>query len=391
MTDGDFDVAMSGVTVRGDRLARFPMTPAVARAAAVLVVKARDPSPAPVGQSPVPESPHALRAATRRPPPLPGRFAPRALRVRSELPVAQRGELPARSAPPRTVAVNRGGHLERVARSALPSDEIRAVDDNASLDDLLARGEVDAVVTDTLELRSFGSGFAVAAVLAHDRKAYWARDDDLARDLGDWLAAREADGTMARLRERSLGPAASPRRPATLGAGAARAADLVARRLALMPFVAETKRARGLPVEVPAREAEVERRLVDGATAAGLAERPYLELVRAQIDAAKAIQRAVLASPAAAAAPPPFDLATELRPAIDRIDLDLQRELARSAPLGASVGDLLAALRTDAALPGLGDAELRRLARALSQQSAAPCEAKAEEGRQARKRSPPRP
>jgi len=313
---GDFDVAMSGVTVRGDRLARFPMTPAVARAAAVLVVRAPD----------------------RR-----------------------------RRGPPARVAVNRGGHLERVARGApaLKGAEIRAVDDNTSLDELLARGEVDGVVTDTLELRSFGPGFEVAEVLARDRKAYWVRDDELAQDLGDWLVAREADGTLPRLRAELLDPSAAP----TLPAGDARSVDLVARRLALMPFVAAAKRARGLPVDAPAREAEIEQRLLASARAAGLAESPYLELVRAQIDAAKSIQRRVLAEPADAT-PPAFDLETELRPAIDRIDLDLQRELARSAPLAASESALLEALRSDAPIPGLGDEDLRRLARALSQQRA---------------------
>jgi chorismate mutase-like protein len=237
------------------------------------------------------------------------------------------------------------------------------VDDNTSLDEVLVRGEVDAVVTDTLELRSFGEGFAVAAVLARDRKAYWVREDDLARDLADWLVLREADGTLPRLRARLLDPAAAP----TLAAGEARTVDLVARRLALMPLVAAAKRARGLPIDAPAREAEVERRLLAGAREAGLSEQPYLELVRAQIDAAKAIQRAVFAAPAKAATPQ-CDLDTELRPAIDRIDLELQRELARSAPLAASEGALLEALRSDGAVPGIGEQELRRLARALSHQ-----------------------
>jgi chorismate mutase len=271
----------------------------------------------------------------------------------------------AREAPLARVAVNRGGHLETVARSALRGVEIQAVDDNTILDELLTRGEVDAVVTDTQELRSFGPGFAVAEVLARDRKAYWVRDDDLARDLGDWLVRRETDGSLPRLRARLLDGSADP---APLAAADARVVDLVARRLALMPLVAAAKRVRSLPVDAPAREAELEQRRVAGARAAGLAERPYLELVRAQIDAAKAIQREALATPVPRGAPAPLDLETELRPAIDRIDLDLERELSRSAPLAASEEPLLEALRSDAVVPGLREAHLRRLAAALSRQ-----------------------
>src|SRR5262249_8612637 len=122
---GDFDVAMSGVTVRGDRLAVAPMTAAVARASAVLVV---------------PRSPRGRRGADR---------------------------------PDFVVAVNRGGHLERVARARLPRAKIVAVDDNRALPAMLRSGEVDGVVTDSLELQSFTAhgepAPRVAMVLAEDR------------------------------------------------------------------------------------------------------------------------------------------------------------------------------------------------------------------------------
>jgi len=328
---GDFDVVMSGVTVRGDRVALAPMTQAVARASAVLVVP-------------------ATRTA----------------------PIAADGA----SA---TVAVNRGGHLERVARTQLPGASIVTLDDNRSLPAVLAAGRVDGVVTDSLELASFsahgGVEPRVARVLSQDRKAYWVSPSDpaLAASLDDWLAAREADGTLARLRTEHLGGAGDPAPGGPRTAAARRVVDLVARRLLLMPEVAEAKRAARLPVEVPGREGDVYERARAAAVRDGLAVEPYLELVRAQVEAAKAVQRAVLAGPAPAGAGTPGApapgrerLDTVLRPAIDRLDASIRRALVESAPLGVSVADLAAALAEDAPVPGFDAAEADRLAAALA-------------------------
>ncbi|MFM7734553.1 MAG: substrate-binding periplasmic protein, partial [Alphaproteobacteria bacterium] len=136
LENGDFDVAMSGVTVRGDRLARSPMSSAVARTEAVLVTRAGAP-----------------------------RFDP------------------SKGGAGLVVAVNRGGHMERVARASLPRADIRPNDDNRSLADLLARGAVDAVVVDAAELASFypdpeGQMPPIAAVLSRDRKAWWVSRKD---------------------------------------------------------------------------------------------------------------------------------------------------------------------------------------------------------------------
>src|SRR5581483_2884744 len=126
------------------------------------------------------------------------------------------------------------------------------------------------------ELRRAGdvSGGCVAAVLSRDRKAYWVdpRDAELARDLDAWLAEREADGLLPAVRARyGLEPAAGGA-DALLSPAPARVADLVGRRLLLMPLVAEAKRARGAQVEDLGREAVVERRAADAACAA--ASRP---------------------------------------------------------------------------------------------------------------------
>ncbi len=215
---GDFDVAMSGVTVRPERLVTGRFTSAVARAPAVLVARRGAPSP-------------------------------------------------------RRVGVNRGGHLERLARAALPDVELVTVEGNR-LPALLASGGVDGLVTDALELGTLGStDLVVVRPLSDDRKAYFLPVEAraLAEELDGWIAMREADGTLPGLRARLLGDGAPSPPPASL----ARVVDLVARRLMLMPAVAASKRAAGLPIADTARETDVERRAVERAHAAGLAAEPF--------------------------------------------------------------------------------------------------------------------
>jgi cyclohexadienyl dehydratase len=367
---GDFDVAMSGITVRGDRLARAPMTAAVAYADAVLVV---------------------------------------------------RGERPVRSVPPEgdglVVGVNRGGHLERLARARLPKARLVPVDDNRRLGALLRGGEVDAVVSDSVEVAVLGTDddgahdktpLAIAAVLERDRKAYWITPGEpaLADDLDAWLREQEASGALEALRSRyGIAPwprdsgaidwtgatngGAKERRIAELelSPAAARVADLLARRLMLMPAVAEAKRAAKLAIADPAREAAVESKARASAIDFGLAPAPYGALVRAEIEAAKRVQQVVLAnqpvrgpspssagaltpapSPASGDRPiapsPPPDLQRELRPAIDRIDAALRDELVRSAPIEARISTLAAMIRAWAQVPGLDEAGARTVAEA---------------------------
>lgn len=326
----ELDVAMSGVTVRGDRLARAPMTATVARASAILLV-----------------------------------------------PASRGGDVPA-DGRGLTVAVNRGGHLERVARARLPRASLRLVDDNRALPDLLSSGLVDGVVTDTLEAATFAGSPAapprVALVLSRDRKAYWVApgNEALADDLDAWLAARSADGTIDALRGRFFAAAAAP--TDELPATSARVVDLIARRLLLMPEVAAAKRIAGLPIEVPAREAEVLDRARAAGEQAGLAAEPYVAFVREQMEVAKVVQRAVLAlhggdatsvDPAAVAVAR-ARLDGELRPAIDRLDGQIRAALALRAPLGGSAGALAAGLLADAPVPGFDAVQARRLADALA-------------------------
>ena len=217
----EVDVVMSGVTVRADRLLEGRFTSAVARDEAVLV--GRRGAPAPVH-----------------------------------------------------VAVNRGGHLERLARARLPGARLELVDDNRRLRALLDAGTVDGIVTDTLELHAIApdaasAGLVVVTALSDDRKAYFLPADaaSLASDLDAWLLTREADGWLPALRARLLGDGTPEPQPAAV----ARVTDLLARRLMVMPAVAAAKRASGLGVVDAGREAEVEARAVARATAAGLARR----------------------------------------------------------------------------------------------------------------------
>ncbi|TMA82385.1 MAG: transporter substrate-binding domain-containing protein [Deltaproteobacteria bacterium] len=254
---GDFDVVMSGVTVRADRLVTGIMTATVARADAVLAVAAR--------ASTVDSAATAGRGAAAQPP---AGF----------------------DRPARTVAVNRGGHLEQVAHARFPHARIVAVDDNTALPAMLARGDADAIVTDTLELAAFDAAcaaapcFRVAARLARDRKAYWLPPGKgaLATDLDGWLLERERSGWLPALRARVLravatgalnaspashdgnsaprdGDAAPDASVAPLDAATASLVEDVRRRLTLMPLVAAAKHAAGRPIEDRAREAAVER------------------------------------------------------------------------------------------------------------------------------------
>jgi chorismate mutase len=268
------------------------------------------------------------------------------------------------------VGVNRGGHLEQLARAKLPKASIVAVDDNLSLPGVLTAGQVDAIVVDALEVAEH---YQVAQVLSQDRKAYWVspKAPGLADDLDAWLEARERDGSLNRWREQFLGKL----RARELDPGLLRVIDLMGRRLMLMPAVAAAKQAGGRMIEDPVREEVVEKSTMRAAREAGLDEGAYLNLVRLQFAAAKMVQRAaVTAVPAAigrSSEEGQRELTQVLRPAIDRIDRALLRELGRLPRLDARAEDLAAALRADAPVPGLDDGLLTRLGEAVLRIAAA--------------------
>jgi len=228
------------------------------------------------------------------------------------------------------IAVNAGGHLERVTQNHFGRAQIRPMQDNADVILALAQGEVDAAVTDTRESviwQAKHSGLRAIGPFTRDRKAFLvaAERTELARELDAWLLESQANGRLDALRSKALGESpdsATTTKPlwALLAA--------VDERLSLMPWVAEAKRRRNSPVEVP----EVETRVLKEAlarfdaaqkkdpAAAKRSESGVLDFYRAQIEAAKAIQRQVLATPAGPEDTPIPDLGTQLRPALLRIN-----------------------------------------------------------------------
>ena len=106
--------------------------------------------------------------------------------------------------------MNRGGVLEVFARARFPKAEIVATDDNGSLPELLASGQVEAIVTDSFEIAHFRKpGDTSLCVAQSFRKVYW----------------------VAPARAEPLGPRAR-RVPARARARAARPAREVVRRAA---------------------------------------------------------------------------------------------------------------------------------------------------------------
>ncbi len=258
---------------------------------------------------------------------------------------------------PRRLAVNRGGALERWARAAHPHAEVIAVDDNRALPGLLAAGRVDAIATDRFELPHFREGLgghrpaAATCEPPRDRKVYWVTGsppDGLGPRVDDWLERHEPE--LRRLRERHFG-AAQPRDATD------HLIDLLARRFALMPHVGAWKRARGLPLADPAREARVVEQAERSAREHGLDASGVGSLFAVLVELAKQVQ---------ARAPrelePALDLSLELRPELDRLGGRLVHALAAALPLEP---DHLSGARMAPLEPWLEPPELERLRAAL--------------------------
>lgn len=196
------------------------------------------------------------------------------------------------------LAVNGGGHLERVAQRLFPEAKVEGVARNADVLGHLLAGAAHGVVTDTLEaphweararepLRRIGP-------LTTDRKAalFDPAARELAREFDRWLIEAEAGGELAALRERHDLPDRLTAEPVN-----ALLASLD-ERLALMIAVAHAKSVLALAVE----NRDVEARVLAAAWASVERESAALgvpapprsavqRLFRAQIEAAKRIQR----------------------------------------------------------------------------------------------------
>lgn len=244
-----FDVAMSGVTMRADRVPQLYFSRPYAMSGAVVVVRRE-------------------RA--------------------SELDTLARiDSLDVR------LAVNRGGHLERLARARFAKAQLLTVDDNRTLADLVLRGEVDGAVSDLLEIRAWPDAFAVIGPFSRDRKAYAVPVQrlEVLQRVNDWLIQRESDGWLNDERRRWLGEAAAWSADAACFEAIAAAIDL---RMLLMPRVAAAKRQLDLPIADPEQEQKVLAEAAQWAAAAGLDAGAAMALFERLIAAAKEIQTASL-------------------------------------------------------------------------------------------------
>jgi cyclohexadienyl dehydratase len=237
------------------------------------------------------------------------------------------------------IGVNQGGHLERTARKTFANAQIVTFPDNRLVPEALARGALDAALTNTIEAERWAAQSGKVERIGpftREDVAFFLRADDaaLADALDAFLITSEADGTLGQLRREQLGDAASE--PTALPLQALLAAS--AERLALMPFVAAAKERAQLAIEDPAQETKVlaaaqndVRAAAETLHHAAPAEDRVRAFVRAQIEAAKAVQ----SLPRVSAEGSEYTLDRELRPAIARISQRMSLLLVRLAEQAA--------------------------------------------------------
>ncbi|MBI4518552.1 MAG: transporter substrate-binding domain-containing protein [Deltaproteobacteria bacterium] len=311
LSAGKFDLVASGVTVRPERALLGRYTRPYAVAGAVALVRRED------------SERLADRAALNR--------------------------------PGVHIAVNRGGHLERLAHRLFPNATIEPVTDNSELPDRVLGARVHAALTDTIEARGWlRPELSLIGPFSRDRKALLVRRaaPELAHWLDTWLRERERDGWLGQLRRQWLGDSMF------FAAGADREAVLqdIDLRCRLMPLVAATKIAQGLPIEDRGQEARVLERAKATARQVGIEPEQVVRLFASLVRAAKIIQATSGTDPRALA--PPLE---QLRDAIAGIDEHLVHQLRAAArtvkPMewhagvreGVEADGLTAALKADIA------------------------------------------
>jgi cyclohexadienyl dehydratase len=277
------------------------------------------------------------------------------------------------------IAVNAGGYLERATRRRFPRATHLVIPDNAAVLVALRDFQAHAAVTDTLEAPVWQRQLDDAELLGpftRDRKALLLAPDEaeLAADLDAWLLAREADGSLDRLRRRFFAGNPGPRTAAPLAALVA----AVDERLALMPLVSVAKRRAARPIADPARErAVIEAGLAAVAAAAQRrrvdppAEAAVRSFFRAQIDAAREVQMSVGRDPDYAPEEPLPDLETDLRPALLRIGEKIATLLV-ALPRGVEPAEVSRAAADGVRTAWLSPASRQLLAEAIVAVSHAP-------------------
>lgn len=183
------------------------------------------------------------------------------------------------------VAVNHGGVLEAWARGHFAGRELVIVDANQTLPELLASGRAGAIVTDSFERKAFQRpGWKARCEPALARKVYWLAPNhaELAVRVEEWL--RTHTDQLESAQQRWFGE----RQPLdALG----NLADLLARRMAFMPLVAGAKAKLALPIEDLPREKVVLDSAALSAKKVGLPESEARAFFALQIELSKAVQR----------------------------------------------------------------------------------------------------
>jgi len=244
------------------------------------------------------------------------------------------------------VAVNHGGVLEVWARSHFSNRELVIVEANQTLPELLASGRAGAIVTDSFERKAFERpGWKVRCEPALSRKVYWVAPShaELASRIEAWL--RSHTDRVESAQQRWFGE-----RQALDAIG--NLTDLLARRMAFMPFVAGAKAKLALPIEDLPREKLVLDSASLSAQKAGLPEAATRDFFALQIELSKAVQRRMSEAPL-------LDLAQQIRPALnelgDRILLAVVEARSAGQLAKSSLSDL------EVLSPWLNERERQRL------------------------------
>lgn len=265
------------------------------------------------------------------------------------------------------VIVNPGGTNERFARARLQQAAITVFPDNAAIFDEIVAGRADVMITDAVEtrlqqkLRPQLCAVHPEAPFDVSEKAYLLpRDEAFKAAVDAWLQPLRSGPECARLLEKWLDHPWPRASAATIDLAPLR--NLLAERLALMPDVARHKWNTRSPIEDLARERQIIAGLQRDAEAVGIPA-PWAErFFRAQIEAAKVIQRDLFARWVASGqgkftdVP---DLATVIRPRLDALTLQLLRALAATWPAlsdPAQQARLTAALQQLRTAPGANNA-----------------------------------
>jgi cyclohexadienyl dehydratase len=215
------------------------------------------------------------------------------------------------------VAVNAGGHLEQVARARFEAATILATPKNMELPTLVVNKQVDALLTDSFEAPHFLARYPFLFALpafGRDRKAYMVRrtDGELRVWLDYWLFERERDGFLAELRQQWFGQ----KTPMPLSPFVPLFA-LLDLRLALMPAIADYKHSYSLPIEDTTQEAAIVEQAITAARARQHNPETIQGLFGVQIELAKQVQQFTLKKPEQIPQwARGFNLASDLRPVL---------------------------------------------------------------------------